>query len=112
MKPPLSVILICLLFILSGILGIIYHAADWKEIPFRSDDIWVTVIRLLAIAGGVFAWRGSRWARWLLALWMGYHVVLSFYHTTGELIIHVVLMVVTCVALFNRKANIYFQKLI
>ena len=109
MKPPLSVILICLLFIIAGISGIIYHAEEWSGNSALQEKLWILAIRLLAIIGGVFAWRGMKWARWLLLLWMGYHVVLSFYHTTAELLMHTVLMVVTIFCLFNRKANDYFK---
>jgi cytochrome b561 len=109
MKTPISVILICLLFIIAGLSGIIYHASEWKDLAVQPEDIWVFLLRLSAIVGGIFAWRGHNWARWLLLAWIAYHVVLSFYHTTPELIMHAILMVVTFIALFNRKANAYFK---
>jgi hypothetical protein len=109
MKRPLSVTIISLLFMIAGISGIVYHASEWIDVGTQPEDILVFIIRLLAIVGGVFAWRGHNWARWLLLTWITYHVVLSFYHTTAELVMHGVLMVVTFIALFNRKANAYFK---
>lgn len=109
MKRPLSVTLISSLFILAGISGIVYHASEWRDLAEQPEVILTFIVRLLAIVGGVFALRGNNWARWLLTAWIAYHVVLSFYHATSELAMHAVLMAVTIVALFNRKAGHYFN---
>lgn len=109
MKRPLSITLISLLFIVAGIAGIIYHASDWRDVATHPATIWVFILRLSAIVGGVFALRGANWARWLLVAWIAYHVYLSFYHTTSELAMHVVIMVLVLVALFNRKAANFFK---
>lgn len=109
MKRPLSVTLISLLFIVAGIAGIIYHAADWKDVPAHPETIWVFVVRLLAVVGGIFALRGANWARWSLVAWIAYHVYLSFYHTNAELAMHVVIMLIVLVALFNRTAASFFK---
>ena len=108
MKRPLSVTLISYLFIIAGAAGIIYHASELKEIVNRPEVIWVLAVRLLAIVGGVFALRGANWARWLLVAWIGYHVILSFYHSTAELAMHAALTVVVLTALFYKAANAYF----
>lgn len=109
MKRPLSVTLISLLFIVAGIAGIIYHASDWKNVAAQPDTTWVSVLRLLAVVGGLFALRGANWARWLLVAWIAYHVYLSFYHTAAELTMHVVIMLLVLVALFNRTATSFFK---
>ena len=109
-KRPLTVILISCLFMAAGTMGIIYHAADLKQIATNPEVIWIFALRLLAIVGGVFALRGANWARWLLVAWIDYHVVISFFHTSTEVIMHAVVMIITLVALFNPKANIYFRK--
>ena len=108
MKRPLAVTLISCLFILSGIAGIIYHASELKEIATRPEEVWVLVVRLLAIVGGIYTLRGANWARWLLVAWIVYHVILSFYHSAAELAMHAVLMVVVLIALFHKGANAYF----
>jgi len=109
-KRPLSVTLISCLFIAAGAMGITYHAAELKHITTNPEMILVLVVRLLAIVGGLFALRGAFWARWLLVMWIAYHVIISFFHTGTELIMHLVIMVITIVALFHPKANTYFRE--
>jgi hypothetical protein len=109
MKRPLSVTLISCLFIVAGISGIIYHASEFKQIFTQLEPALVLIIRLLAILGGVFTLRGNNGARWLLLIWIVYHVILSIYHPLAELIMHVVIMLIVLVGLFNKKANAYFK---
>jgi hypothetical protein len=68
------------------------------------------MLRLLAVVGGIFAWRGANWARWILVAWIAYHVYISFYHTIPELAMHSVIMALVILALFNRKAGSYFVR--
>ena len=110
MKRPISVTLISILFIASGIAGIVYHASEWKTMGMQRETIWAFAVRLLAIAGGIFALRGSNIARWVLVIWILYHVALSFFHSGMELITHTAVALVVLLALFNAKANLYFKK--
>jgi hypothetical protein len=111
MKPrPLSITLISYLFMAAGAMGVIYHASELKEIFTRPEEGWVLFVRILAIVGGAFTLRGANWARWLLLAWIIYHVFLSFSHSTAELVMHAGLTVIVGIALFNPKANVYFQK--
>jgi hypothetical protein len=59
-KRPLLVTLISCLFIAAGSMGIIYHAAELKEILTDTAVIGIFIVRLMAIIGGVFAWRGDQ----------------------------------------------------
>jgi hypothetical protein len=108
MNRPLSVTLISYLFIVSGAVGIIYHAPELKDTFTERDALWVLAVRLLAIVGGVFALRGANWARWLLVAWIVYHVIISFNHSSAEIAMHAVLTVVVVIALFYKAANRYF----
>jgi hypothetical protein len=110
MKRPWSVTVISLVFVLAGAAGIVYHFSELTEIFRAWDVVLVFVVRLLAIVGGVFAWRGANWARFLLVAWIGYHVYLSIFHTTEGLIMHSIMMLLTVLALFHRKANDFFKK--
>jgi hypothetical protein len=107
---PLSVIVISVVFIIAGITGIIYHAGEWRDSAISFDVVAAFLIRVAAIVGGVFALLGKNWARWLLILWIVYHVVLSAFHSTSELITHSVIAAIVGACLFNRKANQYFSK--
>jgi len=106
---PLSITLIGYLFIAAGVIGIIYHASELKDVATPEISL-VLFVRILAIIGGVFTLRGANWARWLLVAWIIYHVILSFFHSTGELITHFILSIVVVVSLFHPKANTYFKK--
>jgi hypothetical protein len=106
---PLPVTLISYLFIGAGTMSIIYHANELRGILVRQEVVWVLLVRLLAIVGGVFALRGVNRARWLLLAWIVYHVILSVSHSTAELAIHTILMIITAIALFHPKANVYFR---
>jgi hypothetical protein len=106
---PLSVTLISWLFIASGAIGIIYHASELKDVAIPEVSL-VLFVRMLAILGGIFTLRGANWARWLLLVWIIYHVILSYAHSTAELIMHFILSIVVVVSLFHPKANSYFKK--
>ena len=110
MKPrPLSITLISYVFITAGVVGIIYHASELKDVAIPEVSL-VLFVRMVAIIGGIFTLRGANWARWLLVAWIIYHVILSFFHSTAELIMHFVLSIVVVVSLFHPKANTYFKK--
>ena len=109
-KRPVSVTLIGVLFLLAGLVGVIYHATEFNlRDPLRAEMFWVLVVRLLAIVGAVFLFRGRNWARWLLVLWMAFHVVLSSFHSVSKLIVHGLLLAVIAYILFRRTASLYFS---
>ena|ERR1041385_4224256 len=105
---PLILTLISLLFIIAGASGIYYHLNDLNNLT--ADVAWVFAVRLMAIAGGVFVFLGYNWARWLLIMWMAYHVGLSFFHSGLEICIHLGFLAITFLALFNKQASVYFKK--
>lgn len=98
------------LFIVAGLVGIVYHSSDLKEIGASTEVLWVLFVRLLAIVGGVFAIRRKNWARWLLLAWVFYHVALSLYHPLPELIIHVALLIAFVYVFFLSKSSSIFKK--
>jgi len=108
-QRPLSVTLISYLFIAAGAMGIIYHASELRDVVAIPEVSLVLFVRVLAIIGGIFTLRGANWARWLLVAWIVYHVILSFYHSTTELIMHFILSIVVVMSLFHSKANAYFK---
>ena len=107
---PLSVTVIGYLFIIAGVVGAGYHAAELKaDGPVEVGLIWVLFVRLLAILFGVFMLRGRNWARWLLLAWIAYHVVLSAFHTVSELAVHGLLLVAVAFFLLHPRASAYFR---
>ncbi len=107
-KRPLSVTIIGCIFIAAGVIGFAYHVTEFRTLP-ALEYVWVCLLRLLAILGGVFLLRGQNWARWLLLVWLAYHVVLSAFHSTSELVMHGVLFVVIAYLLLRPRATAYFH---
>jgi len=106
-KRPLSITIIGLMFIAAGLAGLAYHAHEFN--PRSAQNLWVFLVRLLAILGGVFLLRGRNWARWLLVAWVGFHVALSVLHTPFELLVHGLLFAGLLVFLFRGPAPSYFR---
>lgn len=109
-KRPLSITIVGWLFIVAGTVGFIYHLLEVDiNAPFTNDAGLVLVVRLLGVVAGVLVLRGIGLGRWLLVAWMAYHVVLSYFHTTSELIMHALFLLVLAVILFNRRVTAYFR---
>ena len=109
-KRPLSITIISWLFVGAGIIGLAYHATEFKaDRPFQYDVLWVCLVRFVAILCGVFILRGSNWARWLLLVWIAFHVVLSAFHSLTELAVHSLLLAVIGYFLFRPQASAYFR---
>ena len=108
-KRPLTVTVISIIFIVAGGVGLAYHITELNpQRPFENDAIWVLLLRFLAILGGLFLLRGRNWARWLLLVWLAYHVILSAFHSMSELITHSLLFVVIAYFLFRPRVSAYF----
>jgi hypothetical protein len=109
-QRPLSVTIIGWLFIATGCVGLAYHGAEIRADHHSQNElVWILSLRLLAIVCGVFLLRGNNWARWLLLLWIAYHVVLSAFHTLFEVLVHLLFLAVIAYFLFRKQASQYFQ---
>lgn len=110
-RPPLAITAIGWLFVLVGLVALGYHATELKvHAPIQSELLWVLFVRLLALVGGIFVLRGNNLARWLLAIWMAYHVGLSALHSLFEASVHGLLFVVITWLLFRPSASTFFRK--
>lgn len=106
---PLSITFIGCLFILVGAVGFFYHLTGFSlQHPY--EDALVLAIRLLAILGGIFLLYGKGWARWVLVLWLAYHVILSAFHAMGELVMHALLLATIAYILFRSQASSYLRR--
>lgn len=106
MKRPLLVTVIGGLFIVAGAVGFVYHLSAR---PMEQDIVLISVIRIIAVIGGIFLLKGQNWARWVLLAWMGFHVVVSAFHSVSEFMPHVVLLMVIGYVLLRPPASLYFQ---
>ena len=109
-KRPHTVTVIGCIFLVAGATGLAYHITEFNaQRPFESDVIWVLLVRLLAILGGLFLLRGSDWARWFLLIWIAYHVILSAFHSMFELIMHSLLFAAIAYFLYRPRVSAYFR---
>jgi hypothetical protein len=109
-KRPHSVTAVSLLIAASGTVGLAYHLTELNvRHPFQNEVVWVSLVRLVAIVCGVFMLRGSNWARWLAMVWIGFHLVISIFHSFGQLAFHSLLFVVFAYILFRPPATEYFR---
>jgi hypothetical protein len=107
---PVSVIVISVLLAASGAAGLAYHLRYINvQHLFQNDTVWIEFVRLLAILSGVYMLRGHNWARWLAMLWIGFHVVVSVFHSWTEVAAHCVVFAVFAYVLFRPQARGYFS---
>lgn len=109
-KRPHTVTVIGIVFLVTGLIGLA-DVADRLATrgPLQHDLIWIGLVRLLGVIAAAFILRGRNWARWLLVIWMGFHVVLSAFHRPFELLPHAVLFAAVVYFLFRRSASRYFR---
>jgi len=112
---PRSITIISWFFVAFGSLALIVSLLSIAntDAAHRLDDLkthWmVYALRLLALLSGVFMLYGCNWARWLLVVWLGLHIIISILHTPVELVVHSLLFVVIVYFLFRAPASAYFR---
>ena len=106
MKRPLPVTILGCLFIVVGLVGFVYHLS---ESPLDRWVVLISIVRIIAVVGGVFLLMGHNWARWLMLAWLAFHVVVSAFHSLSESIAHVVLLITVGSILLRPPASKYFQ---
>ena len=109
-KRPLSISILSCVFLAAGAIGFAYHLTDFKaQQPFQYELVWISAVRLTAIVCGVFMLRGSNWARWLALAWIAFHVVVSFFHSWQQVVMHSLLLLLIAYFLFRPEAGAYFR---
>lgn len=77
--------------------------------PFESARDFVA--HVLAVVCGAFMLCGFNWARWLLVVWIGFHVIIGFLHSSWSGLVHTLLFAVIVYFLFRLRAAAYFRGL-
>ncbi len=117
--PSSSVTLVGWLFVLVGGGGIATQMVQLVSVINAGgalggrglrDLTIVLTLRLIALIGGVFILRGANWARWLLIVWMAYHIWISLQHSWLEAVMHAVIFGVLVYLLFRRESSGYFRQ--
>ncbi|HEX7980640.1 MAG TPA: hypothetical protein VF461_18700 [Gemmatimonadaceae bacterium] len=108
-----SVIGVGVIFLALGVLDITRGLAPlFASAPrwhMAVDDVEVLAIGIAAIVGGVYAIRGRNWARWLLAVWMAFHVAISI-GQPRQFMAHLVIFGAIAFLLFRPRASQYFMR--
>ena len=114
-RRPITIIIVSVGFVLIGMGGflrglwpLVTQGAAIKSHDLM-DSAFVGGLGLIALLSGVFLFRGANWARWLCVGWMAVHVALSVVHTTLELVIHSVFLLVLIFVLFLGTGSKYLQ---
>src|ERR1700730_14194594 len=106
MKRPLQVTITGCLFIVAGLVGLVYHLSE------RPLDHWIvpiSIIRIIAVVGRVFLLMGHNWARWLMLVLLAFHVVVSAFHSLSEFMPHVVLLMIVSYVLLGPPTSKYLS---
>jgi uncharacterized membrane protein len=115
MKRPRSITIISLIFIVFGSIALIAGLLPYGEITVadRLADLqshwYVHASRILQVCGGVFMLYGFNWARWLVVVWIAFHIVVGALHSPFQLLTHVLIFSVILYFLFRPNAAAYFR---
>jgi hypothetical protein len=114
-KRPRSITIIswffiafCSIGLLSSLLPYVDTTNAQRLAELKSHWI-VHIARLLGVLSGVFMLYGFNWARWLLVVWMGFHIILSILHSPLQLLMHSLIFAVILYFLFRPQASAYFR---
>ena len=109
---PWPVTAVGILFVLAGIVGLVYHGLRPRQPgPVDTDLYLVLSIRLLALVTGVFLFRGANWARWMAMAWMAYHIGLSAFESSVQgVAVHFALLVIIGYLLLRSDSSTYFRR--
>ncbi len=109
-QRPLSVTILACVYLVVGIAGFVSGLGGFRARgAFPVDDIWVELVRLLAVVAGAFLLRGRDWARWLALAWIVFHVVLSAFHELREFAMHCLICGAIAWVLLRPAAARYFR---
>ncbi|HEX3470684.1 MAG TPA: hypothetical protein VHT28_05815 [Silvibacterium sp.] len=110
-KRLLTVTIISWLYIAAGAVGLAHHIMEInRQQPFQVELVWILLLSLIAIVCGALILRGSIWARWLALAWIAFHVLLSFFHSLQQVLMHGLLFVLIAYVLFRPEARAYFRR--
>lgn len=114
-KRPRLITVISWLFIVLGTVSLLSSLLPyWNQTPAeRIDELkahWIVhLARTVSIVCGVFMLYGFNWARWLVVIWIGFHIIISALHSPLQLVVHGLLFAVILYIVFRPDANIYFR---
>jgi uncharacterized membrane protein HdeD (DUF308 family) len=106
-ERPFQVAFLGWLFIVVGSLSSSYHLL---KSPLDRWTIPILLVGIIAVVAGVFLLREARWSRWVLLVWLAFHVVISAFNSLPDAIVHAALLVVIGYFLLGPPTSKYFQR--
>jgi len=109
-KRPVPVTIVSVVLIATGAIGFVSHFTDFsRQSLFEYDVIGISLVSLAALLSGVCMLRAANWARWLAMAWIGFHVILSIFHSPVQVAVHLLVAAAFWYFLFRPAANDYFR---
>lgn len=114
-KRPRAITVISWIFIVFGIIALLtgllpnVNTTAAQRLAEFKGHWYVHVSRMVMVLSGVFMLYGFNWARWLLVVWLVFHVVIGALHSPLRLVVHSLLFVVVVYFLFRPPASAYFR---
>lgn len=105
MKRPFAVAFLGWLFIFVGLAALLYHLIKGRL------DLWmlpIVLFEMIAVVAGVFLLKGRNWARWLLLVWIAFHVIAMSLNSLSSSVPHLLLLIVVGYFLFTPPDSKYF----
>jgi hypothetical protein len=106
MKRPFSVTFLGFLFIVVGLLSLIYH---FFHNPLDYSSFPISLVGITAVVSGVFLLKGRNWARWLLLVWLAFHVAVSALNSLEGALVHLILLIAIAYFLLTPPDSKYFN---
>lgn len=113
---PLSITIISWLFMIFGSIALLsgllpFVGANTAQLIAELKQHWmVHLSRLVQVLSGLFMLRRHNWARWLLVVWVVFHIVVGALHGWIQFLIHILIFSVILFFLFRPRANEYFAR--
>jgi hypothetical protein len=109
-RPPLTVIIVSILFIITGCAGFASHLKEFfKSNSNLTETIPALLLGILAVICGLLLLYRINWARWLAIAWLLCHIIISAFNSISEMIAHIVFLVLVSVLLFLPVSSAYFR---
>lgn len=103
---PRSITIISWLFIVFGSIALLSGVLPFRDL---ASHWYVHLSRILMIVAGVFMLKGHNWARWLLVLWITFHIIISALHSMLFLLMHVAIFSVILYFVFRLQSSAFFH---
>jgi hypothetical protein len=85
------------------------HITLVQRIAELKTHWYVHLSRILEIVAGVFMLYGFNWARWLMVVWIAFHIVIGALHSPLQFFLHASIFSGVLFFLFRAKASAYFH---